>query len=408
MLIVWLALTLSVACVLALGTLSDRMEKGLNQQSRDFLAGDRVLRAARPVDERWLSQAAADGLTLSRQLTFMTMTFAGDAAQLARVKAADGNYPLYGALMTRPANLRPAEGEVLVAPRLLALLGLKMGDSLEVGDATLLVAGEVLREPDSGFNPFQTAPGIIINTADVSKPAPSSRVGPVTWRYMFAGGPQQLQRFEDWLTPQLKADQRWYSREESSGAVIGLAFEALLIKLLEPVLPDKLPPAGVWPWLWSLGVIGRDGGVASLPATARHPSAARIAPRCVIGRLTLRLAVNCLLRQPWATQSQLAAFSLSFMLLGLLLVMRGDLLQCWQQQLPPESPNYFLLNMTGEQVEPVKQFLQQGDVAPVWSREEGDLVRILAKRLHYGNIIATKNNQQSDNRVDRARTPAAQ
>lgn len=159
MLIVWLALTLSVACVLALGNLSDRMEKGLNQQSRNFLAADRVLRAARPVDERWLSQAKADGLTLSRQLTFTTMTFAGDAAQLARVKAADGNYPLYGELKTLPANLRPATGEAQVAPRLLALLallGLKTGDSLEVGDATLRVAGEVLREPDSGFNPFQS------------------------------------------------------------------------------------------------------------------------------------------------------------------------------------------------------------------------------------------------------------
>lgn len=41
LLIVWLALTLAVACVLALGTISDRMEKGLSQQSRDFLAGDR-------------------------------------------------------------------------------------------------------------------------------------------------------------------------------------------------------------------------------------------------------------------------------------------------------------------------------------------------------------------------------
>lgn len=44
--------------------------------------------------------------------------------------------------------------------------------------------------------------------------------------------------------------------------------------------------------------------------------------------------------------------------------MRGDLLERWQQQLPPESPNYFLLNMTGEQVESVQHFLQQGGVAP--------------------------------------------
>jgi predicted lysophospholipase L1 biosynthesis ABC-type transport system permease subunit len=36
LLIVWLALSLAVACVLALGSISDRMEKGLSQQSREF------------------------------------------------------------------------------------------------------------------------------------------------------------------------------------------------------------------------------------------------------------------------------------------------------------------------------------------------------------------------------------
>ena len=38
LLIVWLALSLAVACVLALGNISDRMEKGLSQQSREFMA----------------------------------------------------------------------------------------------------------------------------------------------------------------------------------------------------------------------------------------------------------------------------------------------------------------------------------------------------------------------------------
>lgn len=42
LLIVWLALSLAVACVLALGNISDRMEKGLSQQSREFMAGDRA------------------------------------------------------------------------------------------------------------------------------------------------------------------------------------------------------------------------------------------------------------------------------------------------------------------------------------------------------------------------------
>lgn len=64
------------------------------------------------------------------------------------------------------------------------------------------------------------------------------------------------------------------------------------------------------------------------------------------------------------TISQLAAFSLSFMLLALLLVLRGDLLERWQQQLPPDSPNYFLLNMTEAQVPQVKTFLQQHQIKP--------------------------------------------
>ncbi|VEA08629.1 sugar ABC transporter permease [Salmonella enterica subsp. enterica serovar Sanjuan] len=44
------------------------------------------------------------------------------------------------------------------------------------------------------------------------------------------------------------------------------------------------------------------------------------------------------------------------MLLALLLVLRGDLLDRWQQQLPPESPNYFLINIASEQVAPLKAF----------------------------------------------------
>lgn len=210
LLIVWLALTLAVACVLALGNISDRTEKGLSQQSRDFLAGDRVLRAARPVDEDWLQKAQQQGLTVSRQVSFMTMTYAGEQEQLARVKAADDRYPLYGQLQTRPEGPHPVPGSVLVAPRLLALLGLNVGDNLDVGDTTLRIAGELIQEPDEGFNPFDTAPRVLINSADVEKTGAIQPGGRITWRYMFAGDAQRIALFSDFIKPLLKPDQRWY------------------------------------------------------------------------------------------------------------------------------------------------------------------------------------------------------
>ena len=95
------------------------------------------------------------------------MTFAGDMPQLASVKAVDDIYPMYGDLQTSPPGLKPPPGTVLLASRLMALLNLKPGDSIDVGDAMLKIAGEVVREPDGGFNPFQLAPRLLMNLADI-------------------------------------------------------------------------------------------------------------------------------------------------------------------------------------------------------------------------------------------------
>ena len=50
-----------MACVLALGSVSDRMEKGLSQQSREFMAGDRALQSSRPVPPGWIEEARKEG-----------------------------------------------------------------------------------------------------------------------------------------------------------------------------------------------------------------------------------------------------------------------------------------------------------------------------------------------------------
>jgi putative ABC transport system permease protein len=42
---------------------------------------------------------------------------------------------------------------VLLASRLMALLNLKTGDSIDVGDATLKIAGEVVQEPTPALTP---------------------------------------------------------------------------------------------------------------------------------------------------------------------------------------------------------------------------------------------------------------
>ncbi|MCW0308834.1 putative ABC transporter permease subunit YbbP [Pantoea ananatis] len=502
LLIVWLALTLAVACVLALGSISDRMEKGLSQQSRDFMAGDRTLRTSRAAPPDWLAKAQQAGLSVSRQLSFMTMTFAGQTPQLASVKAVDNHYPMFGELQTRPPGLKPQPGTALAAPRLMALLNLHVGDELDVGDTTLRIAGEVIQEPDGGFNPFEMAPRLLINLADADKTGAIQPGSRITWRYKFAGNPQQLENYDRWITPQIKTGQRWISIANTedalgrsmqraqqflllsalltlmlaiaavavamrhycrsrydlvavlktlgaargalqkliigqwlavlllaavAGGAVGLSIEALLMRMLKPVLPASLPDASLWPWVWATGalfvisllvglrpyrlllatqplrVLRRDAVATVWPLKIYLPAMAVVVVgllaalvggskmlwallagvvvlagllallgwgtllllrRLTVRNLALRLAINRLLRQPATTLSQLAAFSLSFMLLALLLVMRGDLLDRWQQQLPADSPNFFLLNMTADQVPQVRDFLQTHQIKP--------------------------------------------
>ena len=185
LLIVWLALSLAVACVLALGSISDRMEKGLSQQSREFMAGDRTLRSSREVPAEWIAQARKSARSVGEQLRLATRTFAGDAPQLADVKAVDDRYPLYGTLETQPPGLKPRAGSVLLAPRLMALLNLKTGDTIDVGDAAAHCRGGSDSGAGCGVNPFQMAPR---HDDEYGRRGKASAVQPgsrVAWRYKF-------------------------------------------------------------------------------------------------------------------------------------------------------------------------------------------------------------------------------
>ncbi|MEX9910808.1 putative ABC transporter permease subunit YbbP [Providencia huaxiensis] len=506
LLIVWLALTLAVACVLALGRISDRIENSMSYQSRELLAGDLVLRSSHPSDPAWLQEAEKEGLTLSQQISFSTMAYATEdeeaRPQLVLVKAADKAYPLYGDLITEPAGLTPIKGEILVAPRLLELLNLNVGDNIDIGDATLKVSGKLIQEPDSGFNPFQIAPRVLIAIEDAPLTGAIQLGSRLTYRDMFAGDRQLIDAFQQKYDQDLRNDQRWFTLSENNGAVgktfqraqqflllsvlltlllaiaavvvsmthycrsrhqliavlktlgagrsalrqwiigqwlviliaaallgslLGLAFEGILMQILGAMLPKELPPASSMPWVWAIGtlfiiaIIVGSRPYYQLMATQpsrvlREDAKSPVWPLyyylpivilIVVGglfvfagvnpllwsilagivvvaillaligwvglwglrhikfrQLSLRLSVSRLLRQPLQTITQMSAFSLSFMLLALLILVRGDLLDRWQQQLPADSPNYFLINMNQSQLEPVTKLLAEFDVKP--------------------------------------------
>jgi len=61
-------------------------------------------------------------------------------------------------------------------------------------------------------------------------------------------------------------------------------------------------------------------------------------------------------RRPGSSVIQIVAFGLGIMVLLLLSTVRSDLLDGWQRSLPPDAPNYFVINVQTDQVDEISDY----------------------------------------------------
>lgn len=116
-------------------------------------------------------------------------------------------------------------------------------------------------------------------------------------------------------------------------------------------------------------------------------------------RLQWRLGLKRLSQEQGQTSAQLLAFSLTFMAMAVVLLLRTDLLERWQQQLPEDTPNYFALNIQPSEVEDFRRFLERNDI------ESSQLFPIVRGRLTHINGIpareAVSEEQRGHNSLNR-------
>ena len=241
------ALIIAVTATTAISFFTDRLQKAMLSQSSELLGGDLLLQSPRPLDAEWLRQADSEGLQRDEVLEFPSVVVSGDKLQLAGIKAVSSGYPLRGGLRIADAPFGeerataavPAEGKAWVEARLLSLLGVGIGDTLELGSLALTVERVLTFEPGGGGNFFSLAPRVLINRADMPRAdilRPGSRV---TYQYFFTGDEQALQRYKRWLKPRLEPSHRLLDVREGRptvGAALDRAEQYLGLASLVAVL----------------------------------------------------------------------------------------------------------------------------------------------------------------------------
>ncbi|MEP1214006.1 MAG: FtsX-like permease family protein [Marinobacter sp.] len=213
------ALIIAVATVATIALFASQLQRTLVSSASSFLAADRQLEAenGRPIPETWMQEAEQRGLETGRMIEFSTMVYGADNFQLVSIKAVNDAYPLRGQVEyqqgldapRQTVSHGPGPGEVWLNPRLLRLLELDVGDSLEVGNHQLSISGLLVREPDGGFRMSSLAPRVMMHVDDVEATEVIQEGSRVEYVYLFAGDESALNDYYRWLQPQLEPSHEW-------------------------------------------------------------------------------------------------------------------------------------------------------------------------------------------------------
>ncbi|EXJ11965.1 ABC transporter permease [Imhoffiella purpurea] len=539
------ALVITVAAVTAVGFFTDRVETSIERQGSELIASDLAIDSSAPIPQTLDAEAKARGLATARTVEFRSVVVADQGPRLVNIKAVDPGYPLRGELRVRqgvdtldePAPQGPSQGEVWVESRLLALLGVRIGDTLGVGETRLRIGAVLTQEPDAGRSFFNIAPRVMMNAADLEATGLIGPASRATYRLLIAGEDERVASYRDWLEPRLAANMSAESASKArpefatavdraarflhlatlttllvAGAAIALASHRLverqtdavavmrclgaprrllirifvlrlvlfgliaslvgcllgwlaqagLVDTLSGWLGEELPPPSAAPLLVGvttglvsllgfalppllqlaqvtpLRALRRDAGRPRASAAitlaaaalalgllilwqAQDPTLAWKLIAGVLGALATlilcvlllvrlagglagrtrgvwRLGLAALARRPSGAVLQIGGFGIGILALLLLAVVRLDLLRAWEDSLPTDAPNYFLINIQPQEVEPLRDFLAESGI------ERTDILPMIRGRLtHIGDHQVEPSDYQ-DPRAERLAT----
>ena len=210
------AVTLAVAALTAVGFFADRLNGGLQRDALQLLGGDAVIRSDGVTPDVFIKKAQALGLRAISTVSFPTMGRASDAdggaTKLVGFKAVPEGYPLRGSMKVASSlddagsSTRevPAPGTAWVDASLLDALGLKLGQTLLMGDASFKLTRIIVQEPDRGAGFISFSPRAMVNQADVKATnliQPASRTG---YRFAVAGEDRAVKDYVRWANEEIK------------------------------------------------------------------------------------------------------------------------------------------------------------------------------------------------------------
>jgi putative ABC transport system permease protein len=221
-------IVLGVTAIAAVGSLSEAVRSGLEEEGQPLLGGDiEIALAQRRLSPEESAFIARWG-EVSAVASSRAMASAGDHFALIEIKAADARYPLYGSVALQGAPsldtalaLRGPHYGIAVDPLLMDRLGLRLGDRLKIGDALFDLRAAITREPDRIADGFVLGPRVLMSHEGLAATGLVKPGSLLSWRYRLKlDDPSAYQIVADAITREFpEAGWRIRTRNEAAPGV---------------------------------------------------------------------------------------------------------------------------------------------------------------------------------------------
>ncbi|CAN5432136.1 ABC transporter permease [soil metagenome] len=146
------AVIAGVAALVAILSFRSDVLLTVEDQARELLGADLEFRSSEPFPEPVIAFIDSVGGSQASSIEFNSMVqflSSGDT-RLSQIRAIDGPFPLYGSITAEPSNAAEeyqSEYSALVEQSTMRQFGISVGDSIQVGQITLSISGELKNVP---------------------------------------------------------------------------------------------------------------------------------------------------------------------------------------------------------------------------------------------------------------------
>lgn len=225
------SIVLGIAAVVAIQSFGETLKDNIALQSKSLMGADFTIDTDNPPNERLLSIIDSLGGADAREISFVSMAAFPEpgATKLVQVRGIKGDFPFYGELETTPPEAGrnyQQQGSALVDVTVMLQLGVKVGDSIKLGDVILPISGALRAVPGSTSIFSSVAPPVVIPHRFIEETGLVQTGSRIDYQFYFVAAPgTDMEQLDEELDPLLDVEEADLDTHTSTSERLGRRYE---------------------------------------------------------------------------------------------------------------------------------------------------------------------------------------